>query len=66
MTTARIEVWIWVLVYIGMILLGLGLSVQRSDLTLGWCIAALGIVLTAVGAYLVFARSRIKDKKSST
>jgi membrane protein DedA with SNARE-associated domain len=62
MSTARIETWVWVLVYGGMVLLGLGLSVQRSDASLGWAIVALGIALVVIGAVLVWVRSRMNDK----
>ena len=58
---ARVEVWIWVLVYVGLALLGLGLAVQRSDASLGWTMAAIGIVLTLAGAVLVWVRSRMKS-----
>ena len=57
---ARVEVWIWVLIYAGLALLGLGLAVQRSDTSLGWTIAAAGVVLAIVGAVLVWVRSRMK------
>ena len=58
---SRIETWIWVLVYLGLILLGLGLSVQRSDAALGWTIAAVGSGAVAVGIVLIWLRSRMKD-----
>ena len=58
---SRIETWIWVLVYLGLILLGLGLSVQRSDAALGWTIAAVGSGAVAIGIVLIWLRSRMKD-----
>ena len=61
MGSRRIEIWVWVLVYAGMILVGLGLSVQRGDTTLGWCIVVLGSTLVLIGVVLVWVRSRIKD-----
>jgi len=61
MKTARIEVWVWVLVYAGLIFFGLGLAVQRSDDSLGWGIAAVGAVLVAAGALLVWIRSRMNN-----
>ena len=62
MNIKRIEGWIWVLVYIGMVLIGLGIAVQRTDTTLGWFIAAPGITLTLIGIVLIVVRSRMKDK----
>ena len=57
---ARIGKWSWILIYVGMVLLALGLSVQRSDTALGWGIAAPGIALIVVGIVLVWVRSRMK------
>jgi len=57
---ALVEKLVWVYVYAGMLLLGLGLAVQRSDAAIGWTIAAVGIVSIAVGIVLVYVRSRMK------
>lgn len=62
MAAQRIETWVWVLVYAGLIVIGVGMSVQRSDIALGWGITVLGIVLDALGAVLIWVRSRIKDE----
>ena len=65
MKAARVEVWIWVLIYAGLVLFALGLSVQRGDASLGWGIAALGIALAAVGIVLIWVRSRMKDNQGT-
>ena len=66
MTAAtRIQTWIWILIYIGMILLGLGLSVQRSDAALGWGIAIPGVALIVIGIVLIWVRSRMKNPKET-
>ena len=49
-----VEKLIWIYVYVGLVLIGLGLSVRRADATIGWAILAVGIVL-------VWVRSRMKD-----
>ena len=64
-TTARIQKWIWILIYLGMILLALGLAVQRSDTALGWGIAAPGIAAIAAGIVLIWVRSRMKNTKET-
>ncbi len=64
-TTARIQKWIWILIYLGIVLLALGLSVQRSDAALGWGIAAPGIALIVVGVVLIWVRSRMKNTKET-
>ena len=56
----KLDGWVWACIYLGMLLLGLGLAVTRSDSALGWTIATIGMLLIAVGIVLVWARSRIK------
>ena len=62
MNTQRVETWVWVLVYLGMVLIGVGMSVQRSDEVLGWVITAAGITLDALGVVLIWLRSRTKEE----
>lgn len=56
----RIETLIWVLVYGGLIGIGLGLSIRAEAAALGWSIVAVGAIVAAVGAVLVVVRSRMK------
>jgi protein-S-isoprenylcysteine O-methyltransferase Ste14 len=65
MNPKRVEVWVWVLIYAGLILFGLGLSVQRTDASLGWVVAAVGVVLASIGAVLIWVRSRMKETKGT-
>jgi hypothetical protein len=58
---SKVEVWVWVLVYGGMIVLGIGLAVQGTDAATGWVMAGLGATLIAVGALLVWVRSRMHN-----
>ncbi len=62
MNTRRIDTWVWVLIYLGMILLALGLAMQREGASLGWGIAVLGMALVAVGVVLIWVRSRMKKR----
>jgi hypothetical protein len=59
---ARVEVWIWVLIYLGLVLLALGLSVRGDDASMGWGIVAFGVALDVVGMVLIWVRSRMSDK----
>ena len=60
MNTSTIDKLIWTLIYGGLLGVGLGVSIQRNDDTLGWTIVAAGGMATALGAVLVFVRSRMK------
>ena len=56
----KLDGWVWACIYLGMLLLGLGLAVIRSDSALGWTIATAAILLIALGIVLIWVRSRIK------
>ncbi len=58
---ARLQKLIWVLIYRGLLTLVLGLSVQRTEASLGWSLFAAGALVAAVGVLLVYVRSRIKE-----
>ncbi len=61
----RIQKWIWILIYPGIVLLALGLSVQRSDAALGWGIATSGIAAIVAGLVLIWVRSRMTNTKET-
>ncbi|MCW5663118.1 MAG: hypothetical protein KIT35_04730 [Piscinibacter sp.] len=63
MTTARLEALVWVLIYGGLILVALGLAVQRRDDLLGWSLVGLGSVVALAGAVLVVVRARRPEDK---
>lgn len=53
--------WIWTLIYGGLLIVGLGLSVQCSDAFVGWILVVAGGVAAAVGIGLIAVRARMKD-----
>jgi hypothetical protein len=61
MKTSTLDTLIWVLIYGGLIGVGLGLSVQRSNDGLGTAVIAIGGVIAVVGFALIYVRSRMKD-----
>ena len=60
MSTARLEVLIWVLIYGGLIAIGLGVVLARESVALGSTIAVAGGLVAAVGFVLIWVRSRMK------
>ena len=62
--TKRIEKWVWLLIYGGLIVGGLGLAVQRSDTSMGWVMASIGGALIVAGALLIWLRSRVNADKA--
>ena len=61
MKPATVEIWIWVLIYGGMLFACLGLFVGRSQVALGWMLGVAGAVLVAGGGLLLYLRSRMRD-----
>lgn len=57
---ARLENWIWGLVYGGLLLAILGIATGRIDASMGWALAVPGAVLAVVGIVLIYVRSRLK------
>lgn len=62
MKASTLDKLIWTLVYGGLLVVGLGLSVQRGDDALGWTLVMGGGLASAVGVVLVYVRSRLNDE----
>ena len=58
----RVEVLVWVLVYGGLLVFGLGVALSRGGLGYGRGFSIAGIVLALAGVVLVFVRSRMSDR----
>ena len=58
---ARIETLIWVLIYGGLLMLVVGLFMSRNVDGSGFEMVVGGAVLTAVGAVLIYVRSRLRE-----
>lgn len=61
MKTSTVETLVWVLIYGGLLLVGLGLSVQRMHDPLGWSLVVIGGIGAAIGVVLIYVRSRMKS-----
>ena len=61
LSTSRIEVLVWVLVYGGMLVCGLGLALRRAGHGYGWGFVFAGLAAAAAGALLIWLRSRMAD-----
>ena len=58
-TVATVEVLVWVLIYGGLLTFALGLALRGSDGVLAHGLSIAGLLLAAVGACLVWVRSRM-------
>lgn len=59
-SVARLHKAIWSLIYGGLLLLVLGLFVEKSDAATGLIMVVAGGVAAALGFVLIYVRSRIK------
>ena len=57
----RIDALVWVLVYGGLFVFGLGVALSRGGLDYGWSVSVVGIFVAVAGGVLVFIRSRMSD-----
>ena len=65
MNNPSLERWTWVLIYGGLLVIGLGLFMLRAGQAPGWPLLLGGGALVAVGAVLVVVRSRRPDISNS-
>jgi hypothetical protein len=61
MKPERVEILVWVLIYGGLLGVALGWFVQQRSDVLGWLLMTGGGAAAAVGAVLIFVRSRMTD-----
>ena len=62
LSAGRIEALVWVLIYGGLIVFGLGMALSRGGLGYGWGVSIAGIVIAVAGVVLVYVRSRMSDR----
>ena len=61
LSRARIEVLVWALIYGGLLVCGIGIALSRGGHGYGWGFVTVGLAAAAVGALLIWWRSRIVD-----
>ena len=59
MIPKKIEQLVWVLIYGGLLTLSLGVFVQRLHDPIGWTLTVVGALAAAIGAVLIWVRSRL-------
>ena len=60
-STQRIGTLIWVLIFGGLFVLGMGVALERSGESYGWNFIAAGIAAIVAGCVLVWVRSRMPE-----
>ena len=62
LSTGRVELLVWVLIYGGLLVCGLGIALARGGQDWGTGIVVIGIVAALAGAVLVWVRSRMSGR----
>ena len=57
---SRLHSLIWALIYGGLLMVVLGVFVERSDEATGWSMVVIGSIATVAGFALIYVRSRMK------
>ena len=60
MTKTTLEKWVWILIYGGLLVAGLGLSILQRDGGLGLPVTLAGALAVTLGVVCIFVRSRMK------
>jgi vacuolar-type H+-ATPase subunit I/STV1 len=58
---ARVDVLTWVLIYAGLFTVVMGFALTSYDTVWSGLLISMGATLVALGAVLIYLRSRIKD-----
>lgn len=58
---SRLHALIWILIFGGLLMAGLGLFIQRTDAAVGLALIVCGALETSAGFGLVLLRSRLAD-----
>jgi hypothetical protein len=59
--TARLETWIWILIYGGLALLSLGFALRQQPRFWGMVVMVAGALAAVLGIVLIWVRSRMAD-----
>jgi vacuolar-type H+-ATPase subunit I/STV1 len=63
-TLAWIERLVWILIYVGVIAIILGIATHGAHLVAGWSLGVLGGIAVAAGIVLIIVRSRLTGPSS--
>ncbi len=58
----RLGNMVWVLIFGGLFVLGVGLSLERSGQSFGWAFIVVGTVAVVAGCVLIWVRSRMAER----
>ena len=57
---AKLDKWIWILIYTGLFLVVFGIAAGRAEPAYGWAAALPGAASAIAGVVLIYVRSRLK------
>jgi vacuolar-type H+-ATPase subunit I/STV1 len=60
-TLARLDALIWILIFVGLFVLVLGIASHDETAIGGWSLSVLGTLSTVAGVVLIYVRSRLPE-----
>jgi hypothetical protein len=64
-TLARLDALIWTLIFVGLLVLVLGVASHDEARIAGWSLSVLGALAAGAGFVLIFVRSRLPEDDPS-
>ena len=61
LSARRVGTLIWVLIYGGLFVVGIGVALERASESYAWNVIGAGLLALAVGCVLVWVRSRMPE-----
>ena len=61
---ARLDAIAWTLIFGGLVVVAVGIALQRNGAGYGWAVAVAGTLVVAAGVVVLWLRSRIRDPGS--
>jgi hypothetical protein len=65
LSAARVEAFVWILIYGGLLVASLGFALARNWVAWGWALVVAGAAAAVAGAVLVWVRSRMSEPSES-
>jgi uncharacterized membrane protein HdeD (DUF308 family) len=64
-TLARLDSLSWIFIFVGLLVLVLGIATHDEAIVAGWSLSVVGALATAAGVVMIVVRSRLPEDEPS-